>query len=124
MSEIMDQPANQIDVGQAKGRIEQLGNKVVIRRDPRPTTVGKILLPDNGRPATYLGTVESVGPGVEVEVKCTRCHELTTRFQKPVLKPGDRVIIPELGGQEIKDWDDGEPIVIIEDDFLHGKVVS
>ena len=116
-------------------RLEPLGNKVIVRRDPKPDKAGRILIADAHQQQTYLGTVEAVGPGLPVTSStCPNCmtKNTTASFNccgyrvdvRPCrVKVGDRVILPELGGQEIKDWDGGEPIVIIEDDFLHGRVV-
>jgi co-chaperonin GroES (HSP10) len=108
---------------QKKGseRLEPLGNKVIIRRDPtRKKSDGGVIFADISHVETYLGTVEAIGPGLSLE--CPKCHH---GHRGPMrVKVGDKVIIPDLGGQEIKDWDDGEPVVIIEEDFLHGRVVS
>jgi co-chaperonin GroES (HSP10) len=101
-------------------RLEPLGNKVLVRRDPEVTKLDSgIILPDISHSPTYLGTVEAVGPGLD-----TGCPKCRHGYRQPLrVKVGDRVILPDLGGQEIKDWDGGAPLVIIEEDFLHGRVI-
>ena len=118
-------PVGQLSA-QTKGRLEPLGNKVLVRRDPKVKGKGSIIFSERDQPKTYLGTVEAVGPGLILDEACPQCgHDLaySALTRRPQVKVGDRVILPELGGQEILDWDGGEPVVIIEEDFLHGRVV-
>ncbi len=44
-------------------RLEPLGNKVVVERDPEEEKLGSILLPDQAREKPRKGKVVAVGPG-------------------------------------------------------------
>jgi co-chaperonin GroES (HSP10) len=97
--------------------IRPLGNRVVVLRDPKPSFRNGIALPSTGHQQSYLGTVEKVGPGLLVFPKDRSPYRVPGE-----LKPGDRVYLPEMGGQTFEDLDPRGPIVIIEEDFIKAVI--
>ena len=95
-----------------------LRNNVLILKDPKPDRVKGILLPEVGRQQSILGTVLAVGPGKTIQLP------LTSRIEPCKLKPGDRVYLPGLGGQLFEDLDPRGPLVLIDEEFIKGRIVE
>ena len=95
-----------------------LRNNVLILKDPRPDRVKGILLPEVGRQQSILGTVLAVGPG---KTFWTNGLEWIEGCK---LRPGDRVYLPELGGQLFEDLDPRGPLVLIDEEFIKGVVTE
>lgn len=83
-----------------------LADRVLVRRiEPLTKTAGGILLPDSAQTKEKEAEVVSVGPGTE-KVKMT-------------LKTGDKVLLPEYGGQLVKMGD--EELFLFRNDDILGK---
>lgn len=76
----------------ASSKIEPLFDRVLIKKIEAETqTKGGIMLPEN-QAKTHEGTVVAVGTGA---------RSRDGDFYKPVLKAGDRVMLPEYGGNKV-----------------------
>ena len=89
-------------------------DRVVIRRDlAKRETEGGILLPETVSNKQQTGTVVKVGPGRQT---------IEGKIVPMDLKPGDRVIITNYAGLEIRDpttaSSNDEYIILREDDVL------
>lgn len=72
--------------------MEPLFDRVVVKKiEPETQTKGGIMLPENQSKA-HKGTVVAVGSGA---------RNREGDFYKPVLKPGDQVLLPEYGGNKV-----------------------
>lgn len=68
-------------------------NRVLVQKAVAPTkSAGGILLPTNTKPSFIEGTVVAVGEGLRVEGKLV----------PPVVKAGDKVLLPEFGGSKLE----------------------
>ena len=86
-------------------KLEPIGKMVVVLKDPKPKAAGRIHLPDNGQQVSIFGKVLAVGPDTVNNLK------------------GKRVVVPELGGQLIRN-EDGTELTIIEEDFIRAYVLD
>lgn len=76
----------------ASTKIEPLFDRVLIKREEAETqTKGGIMLPEN-QAKTHNGTVVAVGTGA---------RSRDGDFYKPILKVGDKVMLPEYGGNKV-----------------------
>ncbi|KAI9583131.1 10 kDa heat shock protein, mitochondrial-like [Glossina fuscipes] len=83
---------------------------LVQRAEPMATTEGGIVVPEDSRTKMMQGTVIAVGPGA-------RSHQSDVHVP-PLVKAGDRVLLPEYGGTRVKMEDDKEYILFRESDIL------
>jgi chaperonin GroES len=91
------------------GKIEPLGDRVVVKPTPKEEmSKGGVILPDTVKEKPQEGEVIAVGPG--------RLSEDGTRIAMDV-KLGDRVIYARYAGTELK-LDDEELIILRESDIL------
>ncbi len=91
--------------------LRPLGDRIVVRREPaEETTAGGIVLPDTAKNKPQRGTVLAVGPG--------KLKKDGTRAPMQ-LKAGDRVLFTSWAGDEFKDRQKNEDILIMhESDVL------
>lgn len=76
----------------ASTKIEPLFDRVLIKKiEAEAQTKGGIMLPEN-QTKTHTGTVVAVGTGA---------RSRDGDFYKPVLKAGDKVMLPEYGGNKV-----------------------
>lgn len=93
-------------------RVIPLLNRVLVEKLTAPTkTPGGIMLPETASKKIMEGTVVAVGPG-------GRNSEGTT--VPMTLKEGDKVILPNYGGTEVK-MDDKDLFMYSEEEIL-GKL--
>lgn len=91
-------------------KIEPLFDRVLIKKiEAEAQTKGGIMLPEN-QTKTHDGTVIAVGTGA-------RSRE--GDFHKPVLKVGDKVLLPEYGGNKVDI--DGETHFVYRESDIIGK---
>ena len=91
------------------GKIEPLGDRVVIKPTPKEeVSKGGILLPDTAQEKPQEGKIIAVGPG--------RLSEDGKRIAMEV-KKGDKVIYSKYAGTEFK-LDDEELVIMREGDIL------
>lgn len=73
-------------------KLEPLFDRVLVKKVEAETqTKGGIMLPEN-QTKTHTGTVVAVGTGA---------RSRDGDFYKPVLKSGDKVMLPEYGGNKV-----------------------
>lgn len=91
-------------------RLEPLFDRVLVKKvEPEAQTKGGIMLPEN-QTKTHNGTVVAVGSGA-------RSRE--GDFYKPVLKVGDKVMLPEYGGNKVEI--DGETHHVYRESDIVGR---
>ncbi len=91
-------------------KIKPLGDRIVIQRqEAEEKTAGGILLPDAARNKPQRGKVLAVGPG--------RLLKDGTR-RPPQLKEGDTVLFTNWAGDEFKDRDKSNILLMREEDVL------
>jgi len=96
----------------AKGKIEPLGDRVVIKPIPKEeVSKGGIVLPDTVKEKPQEGEIIAVGPG--------KLSEDGKRIAMEV-KAGDTVIYSKYAGTEFK-LDDDEVVIMRESDILAKK---
>lgn len=72
------------------GRLEPLFDRVLVKKVEDTQTKGGIILPENQ--SKVQGEVVAVGSGA---------RNRDGQFYKPVLNVGDKVILPEYGGNKV-----------------------
>eukprot|EP00558_Chaetoceros_sp_UNC1202_P005194 CAMPEP_0197233174 /NCGR_PEP_ID=MMETSP1429-20130617/1316_1 /TAXON_ID=49237 /ORGANISM="Chaetoceros sp., Strain UNC1202" /LENGTH=103 /DNA_ID=CAMNT_0042691385 /DNA_START=68 /DNA_END=379 /DNA_ORIENTATION=+ len=86
-----------------------LADRVLVRRAAKEAqTAGGIYIPTDTVKSKNEGEVVSVGPGM---------RDVSGSLHEPTLKVGDKVLLPEYGGTEVK-IDDDELFLFREDDIL------
>jgi chaperonin GroES len=81
-------------------KVKPLGDRIVIRREEaEDKTAGGILLPDNAKNKPQRGTVLAIGAG-------------------KMVKDGDKVLFTAWAGDEYKDRDTHNIIIMREEDIL------
>lgn len=74
------------------GKIEPLFDRILVKKEEaEQQTKGGIMLPEN-QTKTHNGTVVAVGTGA---------RNKSGGFHAPLLKVGDKVMLPEYGGNKI-----------------------
>lgn len=97
----------------ASTKMEPLFDRVLIKKiEAEAQTKGGIMLPEN-QTKTHNGTVVAVGSGA-------RSRE--GDFYKPVLKVGDKVMLPEYGGNKVDL--EGETHYVYRESDIIGKWTS
>ena len=91
-------------------KIKPLNNRVLVRRSKPQATKGGIILPDSAQKKPQEGEVVATGPGKMNE----------DGRQEPMnVKPGDRVLFSSYAGNEVKNKEGDEDLLILsEDDIL------
>ena len=90
-------------------QIKPLGNHVLIKRKEACLSKGNILLPDSAQEKPREGKVIAIGSGKRDE---------KGNFEPMSVKPGDEVLFSSYAGTEVKMDDDGEYLLMAEDDIL------
>lgn len=94
-------------------KLEPLFDRVLVKKIEAETqSKGGIMLPENQNKA-HTGTVVAVGTGA---------RNRTGDFYKPVLKAGDKVLLPEYGGNKVDI--DGETHHVYREGDIIGKLSS
>jgi chaperonin GroES len=91
-------------------KVKPLGDRIVIRREEaEDKTAGGILLPDNAKNKPQRGTVLAIGAGKMLKDGSRRA---------PQVKDGDKVLFTAWAGDEYKDRDTHNIIIMREEDIL------
>lgn len=84
-------------------------DRIIVERTGAPSkTAAGIVIPDSIKKLQNEGTVLSVGPGK---------RDKDGNYTPLTLKPGDRVVLADFGGNEVK-IDGKEYLVLREEDIL------
>jgi chaperonin GroES len=88
-------------------------NRILVRKDAieKPKTASGILLPSQTKSAVPLATIVAVGPGL---------RNGEGKYVPTFTRPGDRVVLPDFGGFEVKM--DSESFFVYRDDDILGIV--
>ena len=89
--------------------IRPLSNRIVVKRQEAQKTQGGIFLPESAQEKPLQGTVISVGPG-----KRNSAGEI----EQMSVKEGQSVIFSSYAGNEVKDEDGQELLILSENDIL------
>lgn len=91
-------------------KVKPLGDRIVVRRqEAAEKTAGGILLPDSAKDKPQKGKVLAIGAG--------RLLKDGTR-QAPQLKVGDNILFTAWAGDEYKDGQGGNILIMREEDVL------
>jgi chaperonin GroES len=95
-------------------KLKPLGDRLIVRAiEEEQTTASGIVLPDTAKEKPQKGKVLAVGDG--------KLDEDGKRV--PIdLKKGDEVYYSKYGGNEIKDPDTGEELLVLRESDIHAKV--
>lgn len=94
--------------------LKPLGNRVLIKRIEAKTSKGGILLPDSAKEKPRQGEVLAAGPG--------KCDD-QGRLQPLDVKVGDQILFSSYAGSEVKTEEEGEYLILSEEEIL-GVVVA
>jgi chaperonin GroES len=91
-------------------KLKPLGDRVIVRRfESQEKTAGGILLPDSAKNKPQRGEVLAVGPGKMLKDGSRR------RLQ---VKEGDKVLFTSWAGDEFRERQGNEILVMREEDIL------
>ena len=94
--------------------LEALFDAVIVKPfESEETTYGNIIVPDLGKEKNEFGEVVAVGPGK---------HTISGEFISPVLKVGDKVVLPTMGFTKLPY--DGEEYYVGPENQVLAKVNS
>jgi chaperonin GroES len=93
----------------SKGKVNPLGNRVLVKRSEEQKTKGGILLPDTAKEKPKQGEVVAIGPGK---------MDKQGNMQPMHVKVGDRVLFTAYAGNEVKVDELEEYLIMSEDDIL------
>lgn len=92
-------------------KLVPLADRVLVRRMlPASKTAGGVLLPDTGDKKSSEGEVLAVGPGARSQ---------NGDIIPPSVNVGDKVLLPEFGGLELKSQ--GDAVFLFRGDEILGK---
>lgn len=94
--------------------VKPLGNRVLIKRIEAKVMKGSILLPDSAREKPKQGEVLAVGPGK---------YDDQGRLQSLHVQVGDQVLFSSYAGSEVKMEEEGEYLILSEEEIL-GVVIT
>lgn len=94
--------------------LKPLGNRALVKRTEPKEKKGAILLPDSAREKPRQGKVLAVGPGKMDE------HGQLEPMQ---IKVGDEVLFSSYAGSQVKTEEEGEYLILSQDEIL-GVVVA
>ena len=89
--------------------LKPLSNRVLIKRSDAAVSRGGIFLPESAQEKPKQGEVVGVGPGKIDE---------EGRMQDLKVKVGDRVLFSSYGGSEVEMEEEGEFLLVSEEDLL------
>jgi chaperonin GroES len=89
--------------------IRPLGNRILIKRAEAHVSKGGILLPESAQQKPQFGEVIHVGPG--------RMNE-KGKLESMSVKKGDRILFSSYGGTPIEPKEEGEFLILSEEDVL------
>jgi co-chaperonin GroES (HSP10) len=87
-------------------------DNIIVREDKKVEKVGKIIIPEHLRKDVVTGTVVFSGKGRRT---------LKGAFIPNKLKPGDRIVYPDLSGTYVED--NGEKLLCMAEEHVLGMVV-
>jgi chaperonin GroES len=91
-------------------KVKPLGDRIVVRREEaEEKTAGGIVLPDTAKNKPQRGTVLAVGTGKMLKDGSRR---------KPQVKDGDKVLFTAWAGDEYKDREQHNILIMREEDIL------
>ncbi|MEM7175713.1 MAG: co-chaperone GroES [Chlamydiota bacterium] len=90
-------------------KINPLSNRVLVKRADATVSRGGIFLPETAQEKPKQGKVLAVGPGRRDEKGNLKPLEL---------KVGDRVLFSAYGGSEVEMEEEGEFLIVSENDIL------
>jgi chaperonin GroES len=95
-------------------KLKPLGDRLIVRAvEEEQTTASGIVLPDTAKEKPQLGEVLAVGDG--------RYDDTGKRIPMDVAE-GDKVLYSKYGGNEIKDPDNGEELLVLRESDVQAKV--
>jgi chaperonin GroES len=99
-------------------KIRPLNDWVLIRPDlEEEKSAGGIVIPDSAKEKPRIGEVLAIGPGRMKEEHDKKGKATGKKFEKTVVKPGNRVFYDKYGGTQIE-MDQEELLMIREEDIL------
>ena len=99
-------------------KIRPLHDWALIRPDQEEEkSVGGVVIPDTAKEKPRRGEVVAIGPGRMKEERGKQGKVTEKKFEKTVVKPGNRVLYDKYGGTQIK-VDEEEFLMIREEDIL------
>jgi chaperonin GroES len=94
---------------------------VLIRTgEPRETTTGGIVIPDNAQEKPEEGEVLAVGTGRLVEDEDSTENPKTKTFVKTTVKPGEHVLYKQYAARQVERED--EKLVLVREEDVLGYV--
>ncbi len=91
-------------------KVKPLGDRIVVRREAaEEKTTGGILLPDTAKNKPQRGTILAVGTGKMLKDGSRR---------PPQVKEGDKVLFTSWAGDEYKDREQSNILIMREEDIL------
>lgn len=97
----------------ASGKLQPLFDRILVKKvEADAQTKGGIMLPEN-QTKTHTGTVIAVGSGA---------RNREGDFYKPILQVGDKVLLPEYGGNKVEI--DGDPHYVYRESDIIAKFSS
>jgi len=95
-------------------KLKPLGDRLIVRAvEEEETTASGLVLPDTAKEKPQKGKVLAVGDG--------RLDDAGKRVPLDV-KKGDEVYYSKYGGNEIKDPDNGEELLVLRESDVYAKV--
>lgn len=89
--------------------VHPLGNKILVKRTSKETTLGGILLPESSQEKPKQGEVIAVGPG-KIDEK--------GKMKPLTVTVGETVVFTSYAGTKVELSDDEEYLIMSEDDVL------
>lgn len=102
-------------------KIRPLHDWVLIRQDEEEEkSAGGIVIPDAVKEKPRRGEVLSIGPGRTKEERDKQGKVTSKKFEKTVLKAGNRILYDKYGGTGVEV--EGEEFLIIREDDVLGWI--
>jgi chaperonin GroES len=99
-------------------KIRPLNDWALIRPDQEEEkSAGGIVIPDSAKEKPRMGEVLAIGPGRKKEERDKKGKVTQKKFEKTVVRPGQRVFYDKYGGTQIE-MDKEELLMIREEDIL------
>ncbi len=95
-------------------KLKPLGDRLIVKAiEEEQTTASGLVLPDTAKEKPQLGEVLAIGDG--------RYDDSGKRIPMDVAK-GDKVLYSKYGGNEIKDPDTGDDLLVLRETDVQAKV--
>jgi len=90
-------------------KFKPLGSRILVKRVEAQSTKGGILLPESAKEKPRQGEVVAVGPGK---------YDDQGKLEPMNLKIGDQVLFGSYAGTEVKTGEEGEFLILTEEEVL------